>query len=70
MKKDFVILFKELDTENEKATIVVQDSNLNKHTVYIVPCYDAFEQYGAGTDVMWFTLPIARKLVRNKFKKF
>ena len=60
----------------KKCKVVVGEKLLNpktnryktiKHVVYIEPCYESYQQYGAPTDVLWFTLPIAEKLVELDF---
>ena len=41
------------------------------HTVFIEPIYESYEQYGARTEILWFTLPIAEKMVKtNYFQRF
>lgn len=33
----------------------------NGHTIYIVPCYESWEQYGGTTEELWLTMPIAER---------
>jgi len=52
----------------KKAKVEVETNNGMKETVYIEPCHGSYEQYGANTDVLWHTLPIAEQLVENNFE--
>lgn len=52
-----------------KVRLKVKDNYKRTQTVYIVPCYDSYEQYGATTDVLWFTLPIAEILTKTNYFK-
>jgi 23S rRNA A2030 N6-methylase RlmJ len=65
--------------KNKKAKIIVGDkvynpltkrSRTRRHIVYIEPCYESYQQYGAVQSVLSFTLPIAEELVRNGFRCF
>ena len=51
----------------KKARVKVQDEQKRTHTVYIEPCYESFEQYGANTEVLWHTVELAEQLVENDF---
>jgi hypothetical protein len=70
MSREFTVISKQLDRKAKEATIKVQDNYGNIETVTIAPCYESFQQWGAATEVLWFTLPIAERLVKTKFKKF
>jgi hypothetical protein len=70
------ILEKRLNPESKRATIIVGERWLNprtnrerwiKNRVIIISFQGAYEQYGARNDILYFTLPIARKLVENNF---
>ena len=37
------------------------------HTVFIEPLFESYQQYGAYTDILWFTLPIAEKMASTKY---
>lgn len=54
----------------KKARVKVMRKGGSIATVYIEPCYESYEQYGAETDVLWHTLPIAERLVETNFKSF
>ena len=52
-----------------KVRLKVEDQFKTIQTVFIEPCYESYEQYGATTDVLWFTLPIAEKLAKTNYFK-
>lgn len=36
-------------------------------TVYIEPCHESYEQYGATTDVLWKTIDVAEWLPKTNY---
>lgn len=66
MNNDFKIISKSLNLKKKIATVKVAEGKI-RHTVKIEPCYESYMQWGAGTDVLWFTLPIAERLAKNNF---
>ena len=77
MNNKYLIIDKKLFARQKKAKITIGEKWYNsttkrtktlKHIVYIEPCQDSYEQYGATPDVLYFTLPIANKLVKTNFK--
>jgi len=52
----------------KKVRVKVGRNNGTIATVYIEPCYESYEQYGAEADVLWHTLPLAEKLVETNFE--
>jgi glutathionylspermidine synthase len=67
MKLENVFVYK----TQPKVRLKLIDNYNKKQTVFIEPCYESYEQYGATTDVLWKTIDIAEWLPKtNYFRNF
>ena len=53
---------------NSKKELAKELVSLKAERKDLEPCYESYQQYGASTSVLSFTLPIAERLVRSNFK--
>lgn len=49
-----------------KVRLKLKEGN-RKHTVYIEPCHESYQQYGATTDVLWKTIKVAEWLPKTNY---
>lgn len=50
-----------------KVRLKVKDDYNRTQTVYIEPCCESYEQYGATTDVLWHTIDVAEWLAKTNY---
>ena len=58
---DYKIKKVELLYQNQVARRKVKVTLTNGTKIYIIPCYESWEQYGGTESELWTTLPIAEK---------
>ena len=50
-----------------KVRLKVERANKTIATIYIEPCYESWEQYGAENKVLFYTMPIAERLASTRY---